>query len=171
MADVFSKYKRSEVMSHIRSRGNKDTEVALARLLRRHKISGWRRQVELRIKNVELRMMPGGSTHKIRSSKFATRNSKIRHFKVRPDFIFRRSRLAMFVDGCFWHGCPEHGTQPKGNRTFWKNKFATNKSRDQLVNRALRSAHWRVLRIWECELARKNEARLLNRRDLYTMLQ
>ena len=71
--------------------------------------------------------------------------------------------LAIFVDGCFWHGCPEHSTQPVGNRSFWKKKFARNQARDQLVNQTLRRAGWRVLRIWEHELARKNEVRLLNR--------
>jgi DNA mismatch endonuclease (patch repair protein) len=67
------------------------------------------------------------------------------------------------VDGCFWHGCPRHGIQPKGNRAFWKNKFARNIARDVLVTRTLRRAGWRVLRIWEHELAKKNEARLLSR--------
>ena len=72
-------------------------------------------------------------------------------------------RLALFVDGCFWHGCPKHGTQPAGNRSFWKKKFVRNQARDRLVNKTLRRAKWRVLRIWEHELAKKNEARLLRR--------
>ena len=139
-SDVFTKSKRSEVMSRIRSRGNADTELALARLLRANKISGWRRQREVRIQK-----------------------SGARIFKVRPDFIFKQARLAVFVDGCFWHGCPKHGTQPKGNRAFWKNKFARNKARDVLVTQTLRRAGWRILRIWEHELARKHEARLLLR--------
>ena len=82
--------------------------------------------------------------------------------KVRPDFIFPKFKLAVFVDGCFWHGCPRHGTQPKGNRAFWKNKFARNRARDRLVNRALRAAHWRVVRIWECAL-KKNPLNCLRR--------
>jgi DNA mismatch endonuclease (patch repair protein) len=156
MSDVFSKAKRSEVMSRIRSRGNKDTELALAGLLRKHGITGWRRQVELRIAKKKLRM--GGSTGKIRKSKF-----EIRHFKVRPDFIFPKSRTAVFVDGCFWHGCPRHGTQPAGNRAFWRNKFARNRARDRRVTRALRRANWRVLRIWEHELAARHEPKLMQR--------
>jgi len=132
MADVFSKKKRSELMACIRSHGNQATEVALARLFRRHGITGWRRQVEVRIKKAE---------------------GKI--FKVRPDFVFPKFRLAVFVDGCFWHGCPKHGTQPKGNRVFWKNKFARNKARDRRVNRALRRGGWRVVRIWECALKQR----------------
>jgi len=138
MADVFSKKKRSEVMSRIRSRGNAATELALARLLRANKISGWRRQLVLR---------------------FQVSGFK---FQVRPDFVFRQVRLAMFVDGCFWHGCPKHGTQPRGNAAFWKKKFATNRARDRRVNRTLRSAHWRVLRIWECAL-KKNPQTCLRR--------
>jgi len=89
-------------------------------------------------------------------------------FHVRPDFVFRRARLALFVDGCFWHGCPQHGTQPKGNAAFWRRKFSRNKKRDRLVTRTLRKSGWRVIRIWEHTLrwaARKpqNEARLLRR--------
>jgi DNA mismatch endonuclease (patch repair protein) len=158
MADVFSKKKRSEVMSRIRSRGNAATELALAKLLRRNKITGWRRHVQLRIANEELGIKGGSGVRKIRNSKF-----RIRNFKVRPDFVFRQERLAVFVDGCFWHGCPRHGTQPKGNRTFWKKKIAGNIARDRLVNRALRRANWNVLRIWEHELAKRNEARLVRR--------
>jgi DNA mismatch endonuclease (patch repair protein) len=144
MSDVFTKAKRSEVMSRIRSHGNKDTEVALAKLFRRNKITGWRKQLEVRIKK-----------------------QGARDFKVRPDFVFPKIRLALFVDGCFWHGCPKHGTQPKGNRAFWKNKFARNKARDVLVARTLRRANWRVLRIWEHDLhratKRQNELRLIKR--------
>jgi DNA mismatch endonuclease, patch repair protein len=134
MADIFTKAKRSEVMSRVRGSGNKDTEVALAKLFRRNKITGWRR------------------------------NQKV---FGKPDFVFQKIRLALFVDGCFWHGCPKHGTQPKGNRAFWKNKFARNKARDVLVTRTLRSAKWRVLRIWEHDLhratKRQNELRLIKR--------
>jgi len=87
---------------------------------------------------------------------------------VRPDFVFLKLKLALFVDGCFWHGCPKHGTQPKGNRAFWKKKFAINKARDLLVARTLRRAGWGVLRIWEHTLQwatkkPQNEARLIRR--------
>ena len=60
--------------------------------------------------------------------------------RVRPDFTFRKERVVVFVDGCFWHGCPKHGTQPKGNASFWRRKFSANKNRDRLVNLALRRA-------------------------------
>jgi len=81
----------------------------------------------------------------------------------KPDFIFRQLRLAVFVDGCFWHACPRHGTLPAGNRAFWRRKFAANQARDRRVNQTLRRRGWRVLRIWEHELSRKNEPRLLRR--------
>ncbi len=81
----------------------------------------------------------------------------------KPDFIFPKLRLAVFVDGCFWHGCPIHGTKPKQNAEFWLTKITRNQARDRLVNRTLRKAGWRVLRIWEHELARKNIPRLLTR--------
>ena len=81
----------------------------------------------------------------------------------RPDFVFKKTKLAVFVDGCFWHGCPLHSTKPRNNAAFWRRKFAANKTRDLLVNRMLRRRGWRVLRIWEHELARKHEARLLRR--------
>lgn len=156
MADVFSKAKRSEVMARIRSRGNQGTEVALAKLFRRHKITGWRRQINLTVGRRRRK-----ETHSFRKN--PVRVSSPRLLRVRPDFIFRQARLALFVDGCFWHGCPKHGTQPKGNAAFWKRKFSRNLARDLLVTRTLRSLGWRVLRIWEHELARKNEIRLRRR--------
>lgn len=66
-----------------------------------------------------------------------------------------------FVDACFWHACPIHATRPRNNAAFWRQKLAANRARDREVNRVLRAAGWRVLRIWEHELARKREARLV----------
>lgn len=140
MPDVFTKTKRSAVMARIRSRGNKATELALVRVFRTLRITGWRRHIP------------------IRHSPFA-----IRSFQVRPDFVFPKLRLAVFVDGCFWHGCPQHATQPKGNAAFWRKKFAANQARDRLVTRTLRRTGWRVLRIWEHALARKHAAALERR--------
>jgi DNA mismatch endonuclease (patch repair protein) len=78
----------------------------------------------------------------------------------KPDFAFRRERVAVFVDGCFWHGCPKHRTKPANNTAFWRRKLAANKARDRRVTRTLRRMGWRVVRIWEHELARRNESRL-----------
>ncbi|MGH7953768.1 MAG: DNA mismatch repair protein Vsr [Limisphaerales bacterium] len=83
--------------------------------------------------------------------------------RVRPDFIFPKLKLAIFVDGCFWHGCPQHETRPKNNRAFWHRKLSGNKRRDLIVTRTLRKSGWRVLRIWEHELAKKNQPRLVRR--------
>ena len=119
MSDVFSKTKRSLVMSRIRGRGNKDTELALTKIFRRFGIKGWRR------------------------------NQKV---FGKPDFVFPKLKLAVFVDGCFWHGCPRHGTKPKQNAAFWAKKLAANKARDRLVTRTLRKAGWQVVRLWEHSL-------------------
>ncbi len=120
MADVFTKQKRSEVMSRIRSRGNKDTELAMIRIMRKYHISGWRRNYDLFGK---------------------------------PDFVFPKQKIALFVDGCFWHMCPKHFNMPKNNKAFWEKKLLGNKARDGVVARTLRREHWKVVRIWEHELA------------------
>lgn len=160
MADVFTKRKRSEVMARIRGRGNQDTELALARLFRRHGITGWRRQILLRVTSDRWRV-----TGKARGS-VASRVTRHPSLAVRPDFVFFKSRTAVFVDGCFWHGCPRHATQPRNNAAFWRKKLAGNKRRDALVTRTLRKAGWRVVRIWECALQRalreeRRQSRLL----------
>jgi DNA mismatch endonuclease (patch repair protein) len=124
LPDVFTKAKRSEVMSRIRGRGNKKTELALAKLLRAHGVTGWRRHQPM----------------------FG-----------RPDFAFRRERVVVFVDGCFWHGCPTHSNMPVNNRPFWEKKLGANRVRDRLVTLTLRKRGWVVLRIWEHELAKDSD--------------
>ncbi len=130
MPDVFTKTKRSQVMSLIRGRGNKETEVALMQRFRREHITGWRRHAAI----------------------FG-----------RPDFIFSKLKLAVFVDGCFWHCCPKHSNLPMNNRLFWTRKLQANQRRDKLVGRTLRGQGWRVLRLWQHELSKRNEKRLLKR--------
>jgi DNA mismatch endonuclease (patch repair protein) len=88
VADIWTKQKRSDVMSLIRGKGNKETENALLALLRQNKITGWRRHLPL---------------------------------SGKPDFAFPKQRVAVFVDGCFWHGCPKCYTRPKSNLKFWDN--------------------------------------------------
>jgi DNA mismatch endonuclease (patch repair protein) len=68
---------------------------------------------------------------------------------VRPDVVFTRRRLAVFVDGCFWHQCPEHGTRPKDPTGYWTPKLQRNVERDRETTEALEQAGWVVLRIWE----------------------
>ena len=165
MPDVFTKRKRSEVMARIRGRGNKGTEGALAKLLRKYRINGWRSQQVIRIDDKERRARRSRPTN------------------IRTDFIFRRQRIAVFVDGCFWHGCPKHcsplkwirkssmverakttrsldklGMTGRGRRTgkeYWRAKLAGNKARDRAVNRMLRRHGWHVVRIWEHELKKR----------------
>jgi DNA mismatch endonuclease (patch repair protein) len=81
----------------------------------------------------------------------------------KPDFVFRRQRVAVFVDGCFWHCCPLHANLPANNRAFWRGKLAANRRRDRLVTHSLRKAGWRVVRIWEHDLKRGRHAAVLRR--------
>ena len=77
-----------------------------------------------------------------------------RHLPIpgRPDFSFRKQKVAVFVDGCFWHGCPRCFRLPKQNRAFWKTKIEGNRKRDRSVNSRLRRLGWKVVRIRECWL-------------------
>ena len=86
-----------------------------------------------------------------------------RHQKLSgsPDFAFLAERLALFVDGCFWHGCPRCYREPKQNTEFWREKIARNVTRDKRVARQLRRQGWGVLRFWEHAL--KNEDRVASR--------
>ena len=70
----------------------------------------------------------------------------------RPDFVFLDNRLAIFVDGCYWHGCPRCYRAPDDNANYWSEKVARNRARDQSVTRKLRLSGWRVLRFWEHSL-------------------
>lgn len=157
MADIFTKKKRSEVMAAIRSHGNKGTEVRMAALFRAHGITGWRRQQKLRTERENKRAKRG------RDSQLSTLNSQPAPLRVRVDFVFRRERVCVFVDGCFWHACPRHGTQPSANRVFWKKKLTRNVERDREVSQALRKAGWTVLRVWECALTKSRAGRTVAR--------
>lgn len=72
--------------------------------------------------------------------------------QTRPDVCFVGRRVAVYVDGCFWHGCPDHYTAPRGNADFWKRKLRVNRDRDRRNTVALRSEGWTVLRFWACEV-------------------
>jgi DNA mismatch endonuclease (patch repair protein) len=79
----------------------------------------------------------------------------------RPDFVFASSRVAVFIDGCFWHGCPKHRTRPAQNAAYWNQKLIRNKRRDIQVASHLRDRGWTVLRFWEHAL--RDETALLKR--------
>lgn len=72
-----------------------------------------------------------------------------RGLRCEADIVFRRERVAVFVDGCFWHGCPRHGRVPRTNGDYWSAKLARNAARDDRNGRALKSAGWAVIRVWE----------------------
>jgi DNA mismatch endonuclease (patch repair protein) len=69
--------------------------------------------------------------------------------RVRPDIVFTRRKLAVFVDGCFWHVCPDHGREPSTNEWYWSPKLRRNVERDRAADVALAEAGWRVVRVWE----------------------
>jgi DNA mismatch endonuclease (patch repair protein) len=69
--------------------------------------------------------------------------------RVRPDIVFTRAKLAIFIDGCFWHSCPDHGKVPKANRGYWQPKLARNVERDRLNDTILEQEGWTVLRFHE----------------------
>jgi DNA mismatch endonuclease, patch repair protein len=119
VTDCFNPQERSRIMSRIRSNGNYSTEVRFIQMMRKYKISGWRRRTKL----------PG-----------------------KPDFVFTKHKLAVFIDGDFWHGNPRKFRIPKSNRDYWSAKIQTNRERDRMINKELRKAGWRVLRIWESSL-------------------
>lgn len=118
MMDTVDRKTRSRVMSAVKSRGNRSTEIKMVRLLRRHSLSGWRRHLDL----------PGT-----------------------PDFAWRRQKVALFVDGCFWHGCSCREL-PKTNVNFWRDKISNNVRRDRRVSRELRKQGWSVIRVRECKI-------------------
>jgi len=138
MTDVFDIAKRSEVMSRIRGKGNKTTELALVAAFRKAGIKGWRRHLPCRVKG---NLMP--------LSSLLDRPAVL---VIKPDFVFRLQRIAVFVDGCFWHQCPLHSKVPETNREFWEQKLRRNVERDAEANKALKAAAWAVYRIWEHDI-------------------
>jgi DNA mismatch endonuclease, patch repair protein len=69
-----------------------------------------------------------------------------------PDIAIGQGKIAVFVDGCFWHGCPQHGTMPKTNRTFWQKKISRNRERDREVDAALHNLGWTAVRVWQHDI-------------------
>lgn len=86
------------------------------------------------------------------------------HYRLRnslpgkPDIIFPSAKLAVFVDGCFWHSCPEHATWPESSSKFWREKIVGNMERDKRVNAQLKDIGWNVLRFWEHEIKNSVDA-------------
>lgn len=130
MSDVFNKSMRSAVMSKIRSKGNKATELRLIKLFQSAGLTGWRRNYPV---------------------------------KGKPDFVFINNRVAVFVDGCFWHGHDCRNIRPKDNAEYWTKKRERNMKRDIEVTKMFHDRGWTVVRIWECELKKKNENETLEK--------
>ena len=80
-----------------------------------------------------------------------------------PDFAFPKLKLAIFVDGCFWHGCPRCYTRPGTNQAFWDEKLIANRARDKRVTRELKQKGWRVIRIWAHSLKQEDSKPLIRR--------
>jgi len=80
----------------------------------------------------------------------------------RPDIVFRRKKIIVFVDSDFWHGHPKRFIMPKTNTEYWKKKIAKNKKRDREVNKTLKSDGWRVIRLWEYDI-KKHTSKCVNR--------
>lgn len=132
MRDPLTKAGRSELMSKVRSKGNKSTEEAVAATLFRNRIRGWLRHP--------------------------------RNVAGQPDFYFPRQKLAVFVDGCFWHACPACARRtPQTRRAFWRRKIEGNRRRDERVRRKLRASGCHSMRIWEHEVRRPSWLKRLRR--------
>lgn len=124
MADVFKQEKRSQIMSAVRSKQNKSTELKLIKVFEKYGIKGW-----------------------------------LRNYKVKghPDFVFSYKKIAVFVDGCFWHGHDCRNTRLSDNAEYWKKKRERNICHDKEITALFLMRGWSVIRIWECELQKKNE--------------
>lgn len=130
MADVFNPQKRSEIMSGIRSKANKSTEIRLIDFFRSNGIHGWKRNYRV---------------------------------KGHPDFVFLEKRIAVFVDGCFWHGHDCRNTRPSDHADYWRKKRERNMEHDREITNLFLKRNWIVIRIWECELAPKRREVLVQK--------
>lgn len=130
MADVFDSKKRSSIMSKVRSKNNKSTELKLIKVFKEKNITGWRRNYPV---------------------------------KGHPDFVFLEKRVAVFVDGCFWHGHDCRNTRPADNSDYWSKKRERNIKHDKEITELFRNRGWTVIRIWKCELKKKNSDILENK--------
>ena len=130
MADVFDNKKRSEIMSKVRSKNNKSTELKLIEVFKEIGSVGWKRNYPV---------------------------------KGHPDFVFLDKKIAIFVDGCFWHGHDCRNTRPSDNADYWTKKRERNMKHDKEITELFERRGWTVIRIWECELKKKNRDLLLKK--------
>jgi len=123
MVDIFSKEKRSGIMSKVR---NKDSKI----------------EVEFRKK-----LWKAGLRYRKNSTKYFGK----------PDLVLKKYKTVIFIDSCFWHGCDEHGSVPRTNKKFWKEKIARNIERDREVDSYYKKIDWNIVRIWEHDLKNNSE--------------
>lgn len=86
-----------------------------------------------------------------RGLRYRVNTRPVAHIRRTADVVFPRRKVAVFLDGCFWHGCPDHYTAPKANADFWQRKLERNTARDRNVDKVLKQAGWLVVRVWEHE--------------------
>ena len=120
--DIFSKKKRSEIMSKVKNKGSK-LEIKFGKIL-------W----------------AAGFRYRKNSSKYLGK----------PDFVLPKYKTVFFIDSCFWHGCKKHGSLPVTRKKFWVEKIEGNKARDKKVNCHYKKIGWKVIRIWEHDLKKKD---------------
>jgi len=94
--------------------------------------------------------------------RFRTDEKPIKDLNRKADIVFLRTKVAVFVDGCFWHGCPIHGTQAKANADFWREKIKRNQERDADTTKQLEAAGWNIIRVWEHEDPEKAATEICN---------
>ena len=97
-----------------------------------------------------------------RGLRFLVDTKPIKELNRRADIVFRSAKVAVFIDGCFWHGCPIHGTQAKANAEFWRSKIKRNQERDADTTKRLEEAGWKVIRVWEHEDAFEASEKIYN---------
>lgn len=125
---------------------------------RRKPLPAFRKPTESRSRNMRaIRSVANKTTEQ--KFKLLLRKTKLKGWKNHPqniggspDFAFDKQRVVVFVDGCYWHGCPHCGHIPRTNKTYWRAKIGRNKKRDARVSRELREESFSVIRIWECDL-------------------
>jgi DNA mismatch endonuclease (patch repair protein) len=135
------------------------TSATVSRIMRANRKSNTRPELALR-----------SALHRLGRRFRVGMQVKTDRLRVRPDIVFTRARVTVFVDGCFWHQCPDHGTSPKTNRDYWLPKLRANIARDRRIDAALTDAGWEVVHVWEHEapeLAASRIGGLLERR--YTL--
>ena len=120
--DIFSKKKRSEIMSKVKNKGS-ELEIKFGKIL-------W----------------AAGFRYRKNSSKYLGK----------PDLVLPMYKTVIFIDSCFWHGCKKHGSLPATRKKFWIEKIEGNKSRDKKVNRYYKKIGWKIIRIWEHDLKKKD---------------